>query len=119
MGWVAYADESIRGRPDGTGAYIMAAACLEAASCEATRPVVARLVRPGRRFHWRDADDRQRDGAVTLVAGLPALHIIVVGTPLDPPRQERARRHCLARLLYELERADVEHTYGSNPALRH
>jgi hypothetical protein len=31
--------------------------------------------------------------------------------PLDPRRQERARRHCLRRLLFELEAAGVGHVW--------
>lgn len=37
----------------------------------------------------------------------PALHVVVVGQPFNERQEERARRHCLRRLLFELDRAGV------------
>lgn len=87
--------------------YLLAAACLEADEAPAARVSVAELGRSTRRFHWRDAQAPERGKAVGVVAGLRALHMVVVAAPLDPRRQERARRHCLRRLLFELDGAGV------------
>lgn len=107
MTWVAYADESMHSR-SGMKVYILAAAVLNADDCADVRLAVSQLGKRGRGFHWRDADAPERRKAVDVVAGLPALHLVVVGAPLDPRRQERARRHCLRRLLFELESAGVD-----------
>jgi hypothetical protein len=95
------------GRPDGSGAYILAAAMLPAEECDSARSAMAAIRRTHRRFHWRDETDSDRHKAVELVAGLPALHLVVVGVRLDKRRQERARRYCLRRLLFELNAAGV------------
>jgi hypothetical protein len=92
----------------GVGAYILAAAMMADEDCGSARATVSALGRPGRRFHWRDAGQAERHRAVGVIAGLPALHLVVIGTKLDPHRQERARRHCLRRLVHELEVAGVD-----------
>ncbi|GII20742.1 hypothetical protein [Planosporangium mesophilum] len=103
-GWIAYVDESMR---VGAGAYVLAAACLEVVECEDARRTVAGLAKPGQRFHWRQSSVPMQHKAVGVVAGLPALHLVVVAAPLDPRRQERGRRQCLRRLLFELENSGV------------
>jgi hypothetical protein len=92
-------DESMRAN---AGVYLLAAACLDDADYPAARDSVATLAKPGQRFHWRASSAPVQRKAVALVASLPALHLVVVAAPLDPPRQERGRRHALCRLLYEL-----------------
>ncbi|NJC69072.1 hypothetical protein HC031_04940 [Planosporangium thailandense] len=104
MTWTADGDESMRA---GVGVYVLAAACLEVEHEEQARHAVAALAKPGQRFHWRQAATPVQRKAVSAVAGLPALHLVVIAAPLDPRRQERARRHCLRRLLFELEQAGV------------
>lgn len=107
MTWIGYADESMISTV-GVGAYIIAAAVIVDRDRESARLTLSTLGRPGRRFHWRDAGAAERHKAIGAVAGLPALHLVVIGTRLDPRRQERARRHCLRRLVHELESAGVD-----------
>lgn len=109
MTWVAYVDESMRMPAAGAaGRYILAAAVLHADDVEKTREAVRRpLERRGRRFHWRDTLPAARGEAVGVVAGLSAVHLVVVGAPLDPRRQERGRRLCLEQLLHKLEASGV------------
>lgn len=38
---------------------------------------------------------------------MSALHTVVIGAPIDPRRQERARRKCLEALLFYLQDAGV------------
>ena len=102
--WTAYVDESIRPI---AGVYLLAAACVADVEIAEVRATAAQLAPPQQRFHWRDEKPPSRMKAVGLVGGLPALHLVVVGAPIDPRRQERARRHCLRRLLYELDEAGV------------
>jgi hypothetical protein len=72
------------------------------------RDRIAKLA-PGRRrrFHWHDAEPRERQRAVNLVAEVPGLHLIVLVAGYNPRKQERARRHGLAELLHQLESAGV------------
>ncbi|NGN68445.1 hypothetical protein G5C51_31680 [Streptomyces sp. A7024] len=60
-------------------------------------------------MHWTKADAAQRDQLARTVAGFDGLHIVAVGAPVRPRRQERARAHCLHRLVYELHSFGVEH----------
>jgi hypothetical protein len=41
--------------------------------------------------------------------GLDAVAVAVTTSPVPPRKTERARRHCLLRLLWELEQRDVHH----------
>ena len=105
MGWVAYVDESMRlPRSSGPSEYLLAAAMLDDADLEPARETVLELATAsGLRFHWRKESHCRRDDAVAVISRLPALHMVVIGAPLDPARQERGRRLCLRRTLFELE----------------
>jgi len=106
--WHAYADESMRQRQDGSGLYVLAAAMLDDADAPAVREHVTQLAPTRRgRMHWRDAEVPERRKAVSAVAELHALHLVVVGVRLNPRAQERGRRQCLRRLLWELQEAGV------------
>jgi hypothetical protein len=103
----------MRAARDGVpGVYLMAAAVFEAAEVDAARDAVRALARgPGLKFHWRDESESRRAVAVRAVAGLEALHYVVVGGPLDGGRQERCRWLVLGELLTELHDAGVDHVW--------
>lgn len=69
--------------------------------------VVQSLAHGKRRFHWRYEEPNDRRKAVALIGRLHALHLVVVGIGLENPRQERGRRQCMTRLLWELEQRQV------------
>ena len=46
-----------------------------------------------------------------MVGGLDAVHLVVIGIGLDNVRQERGRRQCMARLLWELGGAGVDQVW--------
>lgn len=106
MSWIAFGDESMRADPAGNK-YILAAACLDPSSCAEVRLSLVGLAKPGQRFHWQQSSIEAQRKAVAVVASLPSLHIVVVGAPVDPRKQERARRQSLGRLLVELAQAGV------------
>ena len=108
MSWVAYADESMRHRPDRTGLYVLAAAVFDPVETEKLRDEARHLGQGSQRFHWRDESPSRRRKAVAAVAALDSLHFVVVGTGLDGRRQERGRRQCLTRLLWELGECGVD-----------
>jgi hypothetical protein len=103
----AWVDESIH-TPDertATGLYVVAAAIGDADGVEPTREVLRSLV-PRRqvRLHWRDEEKGgpRRRKILDAIAASDVANVVVVGAPLDPRNQERARRKCLERLLWEL-----------------
>ena len=111
VSWIAYVDESMRQRLDGSGIYVLAAAVFDPADTVELRAVARDLGRDGRPFHWRHASPVLRRKAVSTVASLDALHLVVVGMGLDLRRQERARRQCLTRLLWEFGTAGVDQAW--------
>ena len=106
--WSAYVDESMRQRRDGSGLYVLAAVVLADDGITETRETARSLGQGPRRFHWRDAMPADRRKAASVVGGLGAVHLVVVGTGLDNARQERGRRQCMTRLLWELGEAGVD-----------
>ena len=112
MSWVAFVDESAH-RPhhgEQAGSYIMAAVMVELSHCGMLRDVVRPLRVSGRRFHWRHEQPQSKTRAVETLADQHALHVVIIGAPLDR-REERARRQCLERLLFELESAGIERVF--------
>jgi len=100
----AWVDESIHLDVRSGGFYILAAAVGEPGlALDDAREMLQSIVpRPRQRLHWHDEDERTRAAAVDAIAGLNVVHIVVVRTRVDPRRQERARRKCLERMLFEL-----------------
>lgn len=107
MAWIAYVDESMRQRHDESGIYVLAAAMFDDVDASELRLVMRSLVRGRRNFHWRHEEPADRRKAVASIADLGALHLVVVGAGLDCKRQERGRRQCLTRLLWELQDCGV------------
>ncbi|MFI7052171.1 hypothetical protein ACWDOR_15575 [Streptosporangium canum] len=96
----AYVDESMR---VSSGLYLMAAVLVPPTYAEMCRTVLrGLLLRRQRRLHWRDENDKRRVQLIDAVGALRPCGIVIVGTGLDRARQERARRKCMERLLWEL-----------------
>ncbi|WP_322762835.1 hypothetical protein [Frankia sp. Cr2] len=101
-------DESLRLRVGETGLYILAAAVADVSSCPPIRDSLRSLLgRRQQRLHWRDEDAPRRRKVVSLVAGADLVAVVVVGAPVDRRKQERARRICMERLMYELGEMSV------------
>lgn len=90
------------------GIYLLAATVADPAACDPIRDELRRLI-PGRarRLHWRDENARRRRVIAGALASIDLAHTVVVGAPVDPQRQERARRLCMERLLHELHALGV------------
>jgi hypothetical protein len=85
------------------GLYLMAAVLVSPAQAEPCRAVLRSfLLGRQKRLHWRDERDKRRACLVEAVAALHPSGIVVIGVGLDARRQERARRKCMERLLWEL-----------------
>jgi hypothetical protein len=101
----AYVDESLR---LSARLYLMAAVFVDGDRAESHRAMLRGLLRRGqRRLHWRDEDDRRRAALITAVAELRPRGIVVIGAGMDPRHQERARRKCIERLLWNLDQRGV------------
>ncbi|MCL2780065.1 MAG: hypothetical protein FWD74_00975 [Actinomycetia bacterium] len=103
-GWV---DESVQ-QTHGGHFYVLAAALADSEGCEPVRDALrALLPAKARRLHWRAETERQHIKIVETIAAATAAGsglsgLVIVGAPVNPRRQERARRLCLERLLFEL-----------------
>lgn len=60
------------------------------------------------RLHWRDENQVRRVRIAAAVADLSIQSLVVVGARVVAARQERTRRQVLSRLLWELDRRQVE-----------
>lgn len=104
----AYADESFK-EQDGSGYYLMAAACFNPNVYDHAREAVISL-RTGHhvaKLHWARMDRADREQAAKAVAAIEGFHIVTIGAPVPERRQERARARCLDRLVVELHSLGV------------
>ncbi|MDR1294711.1 MAG: hypothetical protein LBK59_07115 [Bifidobacteriaceae bacterium] len=91
--------------------YVLAAVIADPDACQPIRDALRRLARnPRRRIHWRDEEAADRMKAVNVIAAANVDQIVVVGTPLDPRKQERARRKCMERITYHFTAETVLET---------
>ncbi|HEV7655910.1 MAG TPA: hypothetical protein VGP36_14425 [Mycobacteriales bacterium] len=58
-------------------------------------------------MHWHRESPVRRAELALAVADLNCDSVVIVGTPVDPRRQDRARRQCLERLLWDLRTRSV------------
>jgi hypothetical protein len=73
------------------------------ALCDPYRADLTRLRTTGVKLHWRDLDARRCQRAIEMVAQFDARILIVIASPMDHRKQERARAICLERLARELQ----------------
>lgn len=103
----AFADESFQ--EDSAGGFYVVAAAVFAEEVEpaAREELIAlRGSKRGGKLHWNDLNTQQRHNVSKKIVELEGFHVVVVGTPVPPKRQERARAKCLRQLVFEL------HSYG-------
>lgn len=106
----AWVDESMQ--TTGGGFYVLAASVADPAQCDPIRDELrGLLLGKAKRLHWRDEVPRRRKVIASVIISLDTPHTVVVGTPISPQRQERARRLCLERLLYELTALGVSQVW--------
>ncbi|UBU10607.1 hypothetical protein [Nonomuraea gerenzanensis] len=98
--FAAYVDESM---VLARGVYLMAAVLVAPHQADRYRADLrALLLHRQLRLHWHDENDKRRTQLIEAVAEWRPDGILVVGTGMDPARQERARRKCMECLLWEL-----------------
>jgi len=96
----AFADESLRVRD---GLYVLAAVIVADNDFEDVRRALLDLrQRRQDRLHWREESSKRRTVLVSRMRELPHSGVVVIGSGMEPGRQERARRLCIERLLTEM-----------------
>lgn len=99
----AWGDESYRTHGLTQPAYLLGAVVADPAACPEYRERLIALHRTGPKLHWRESTARERTRAIDTIAQFDAYHVIVVATPTEQKRQERARSLCLKRLAWLLD----------------
>ncbi len=109
----AWVDESMQTpSQQRAGLYLLAAAVASPAACDPMRADLCDLLLKGtQRLHWRDESGPRRAKIAATIATHDLVHVVVVGAPIDPKRQERARRQCLERLVFELDALAVSQVW--------
>lgn len=103
----AWGDESTRTVGVAQPMYLLGAAIADPADCGEVRDRLRAVPHRGPKLHWHDADGRGRRVIQQAVTAILVEHLVVVATPADPRRPERARAKCLERMLYELDQRNV------------
>lgn len=105
---VAFVDESQSNSVLDPCTYMLAAAVCDSLALSAAREAVAALRLKGQhKVHWRDEGDKRRQEIAETIAAVPLRHLVVVRDGQTGERLERRRRHCLERLLHELDQMGV------------
>ena len=105
---MAFVDESQSQAERDPHTYMLTAAVCDVSSVAAARAAIIGLqLRGQRKVHWRNEDDKRRRLITETVASVPLQHVVVVRDGRPGERPERRRRHCLERLLYELDQLAV------------
>lgn len=103
----AWIDESVQVHGPERGFYVLAASIADPARSDTVRTALRTLVAgPTKRLHWNAETASTRMRIAATIADLRLDHLAVTA-PAEATRQERARRKCLERLLYELDTLGV------------
>lgn len=107
---IAYVDEAVA-----DGFYVLAAVLVAAPARGGARAAMrALLLARQQRLHWHDEAPARRGQLATAVGDLGLSAVAVVGIPVDHRRQDRARRLCLERLLWELQGRSVTRVHAES-----
>ena len=107
----AWVDESARVAKAHPPAYFLGGVVAAPDASDAHREALRPLQNTRGKLHWRDLDAAHRSRVMATLSAFDVYHVVAVGTPMDPRKQERARALCLERLAWELcERHHVERT---------
>jgi hypothetical protein len=81
--------------------YYLAAVTVEDRRHDAIREAMLGLRLSGSKFHWTKESDERRREIADVIAGLGLLHMVVMRLVDPDETDERARRKCLRRLLWD------------------
>ena len=101
---IAFADESVRVSAD-PPLYLIAATIVPAGATLSS--LESLLPKSATKLHWRDMGPRAQRQSLARIAELDTRSTVVVASPINPRKQERARRKDLEALLPLLEAQGV------------
>lgn len=109
----AWVDESIHVPvADFEGLYTLAAVLAAPDRCPVIREALRHLTPAhAERLHWREDQPSVRAAAIDLLREGDIAALAVTCIPLDARNQERARRKCMERLLFELDQRTISHVW--------
>ena len=108
----AWVDESMRPKGNDERMYLLGAVVADPSCCDGARDALRRALPKGApKLHWHVMEPREKTRATTVVTSLDATHLVVVGSPLNHRKQERARAECMERLLWELGQLEVTQVF--------
>lgn len=103
---IAYADESMR-TLDGESMYLLGATLFD--NDDQSMDSLVRLkVKGAPKLHWRELGSATQVTVMKVISSITALTTVVVGTPMNPHKQERARRKCREAMIGILIEQGVE-----------
>lgn len=103
----AWGDESARMRHN-PPMYLMCASVFGEGSEEGLAELAKAKPAGMRKLHWYDMEVKEKARALKAISRVPHWNTVAVCSPMVPgPRQERARRKCLERMLPQLEARGV------------
>lgn len=106
---LAYVDETMSDSRKDPGTYVLAAGVCHPTELSQIRASMLGLkLRGQQKVHWRDESDKRKAAIIATVSALPLSHVVVIRDQMEGARPERRRRLCLERLLFELDRLDVQ-----------
>lgn len=98
----AFLDESSVVLSDARQEYLVGAAILDAAECEAMREELRPLLLPGQiKLHWTDEGARRRARVIDAIVSLGPMNVIVSHVSERQNKMERFRRKCLELMYFE------------------
>lgn len=106
----AWIDESMRSESAAEPMYLLGAVIADPQQCDETRRQLKTIQPKGApKLHWRQMKPAEKTLATTVISAFDLAHLVVIATPLDRRKQERARAACMERLLWELGQLGVSH----------
>lgn len=82
---------------------LLGVAVADPSQCDSAREQLRAILPKGApKLHWSDMFDEEKARATAVVTSFDIAHLVVVGTPLDHRKQERARAQCMEWLYWEL-----------------
>lgn len=108
----AWVDESMRQKDVAVPMYLLGAVVADSSRCDGARQELRSILPKGApKLHWHAMEPREKNRATTVVTSLDATHLVVVGTPLNHRKQERARAQCMEQLYWRLGELGVSRVF--------
>jgi hypothetical protein len=108
----AWVDESMRHLELPEPMYLLGAVIADPDRCDGARDHLRGILPKGaRKLHWHQMQPKDKTRATEVINTIDAAHLVVVATPLDHRKQERARAACMEQLLWQLSELSVSQVF--------